>query len=104
KKISFTDLFGSMPQFDFEHTVPRSLSFDDSLENLTLCDVHFNRSVKKQQLPSQLAGKEDIIKRIKGYYGEKIDQCRAAIERNKPRGAYIEPSRKDAMIVNRHMA
>ena len=40
--------------FDTEHTVPRSISFDSSDKNLTLCDSYYNRHVKKNMIPSQL--------------------------------------------------
>ena len=41
-------------KFDTEHTVPRSISFDSSDKNLTLCDSYYNRHVKKNMIPSQL--------------------------------------------------
>lgn len=104
KHISFTELFGDNPQFDFEHTVPRSLSYDDSLENLTLCHCEFNRNVKKQQLPSQLAAFDEILRRFERYYEDKIDKCLAEIERNKLHGGYIDPESKDKKIVARHIA
>ena len=104
KKINFTPLFGNNPQFDFEHTIPRSLSYDDSLENLTLCDVDFNRNVKKQQIPHQLANYKEIAQRFERYYEEKIDDCLTRIEKSRTHGRYIDPSIKDAMIVKRHKA
>lgn len=36
---------------DLEHTVPRSLGGDNSMENLTLCDSDYNRKVKIGSLP-----------------------------------------------------
>lgn len=44
--------------FDMEHTIPRSKSFDNSDKNLTVCDAHYNRSIKKNQLPTQLPNYE----------------------------------------------
>lgn len=104
KTINITDLFGPNPTFDFEHTIPRSLSYDDSLENLTLCDSDFNRNVKKQHIPSELANFDKIAKRFNKFYENKIDECLSIIERNKTRGGYIAPSVKDAKIVRRHKA
>ncbi len=104
KKINFTALFGSTPQFDFEHTIPRSLSYDDSLENLTLCDVDFNRNIKKQQIPSQLSNYNEISQRFERYYVDKINDCLTRIEKTRTHGNYIDPSIKDAMIVKRHKA
>lgn len=44
--ICFDDLFGKVPHFDVEHIWPRSLSFDDSFRNKTLCrkDVNLKKS------------------------------------------------------------
>ena len=52
--------------FDAEHTVPRSISFDSSDKNLTLCDSYYNRHVKKNMIPSQLPNYEhDVV--IEGH-------------------------------------
>ena len=104
KKINVTDLFGPHPKFDFEHTIPRSLSYDDSLENLTLCESDYNRNVKKQHIPSELPGYDEIKTRFLGFYEEKIDNCLSRIEGNKIRGGYIDPALKDKKIINRHVA
>lgn len=47
--------------FDTEHTVPRSISFDSSDKNLTLCDSYYNRHVKKNMIPSQLPNYEHDV-------------------------------------------
>ena len=104
KEINFPALFGNNPQFDFEHTIPRSLSYDDSLENLTLCDVDFNRNVKKQQIPHQLANYKEIAQRFERYYGEEIDKCLKTIEKNRTKGHYLDQKKKDERIVERHKA
>ncbi len=104
KKINITDLFGPHPKFDFEHTIPRSVSYDDSLENLTLCYSEFNRNVKKHHIPSELANFDEIGRRFEGMYQEKINECLSAIERNKTRGGYIDPEIKNRKIVARHKA
>ena len=54
--------------YDFEHTVPRSISFDDSLANKTICESDFNRNIKQNQLAAQLSGEyngKDIAATIK---------------------------------------
>jgi CRISPR-associated endonuclease Csn1 len=51
KCIAFRDLFGDSPQFDIEHIIPRERSFDDSFNNLTLCEVHENRHIKGGRTP-----------------------------------------------------
>ncbi|WP_191013827.1 type II CRISPR RNA-guided endonuclease Cas9 [Treponema zioleckii] len=105
KKISICDLFGPHPKFDFEHTIPRSLSYDDSLENLTLCYSDFNRNVKKQHIPSELTEEfAEISRRFERMYEDKINECLAIIERSKIRGGYIDPEIKNKKIVERHKA
>ena len=39
---------------DIEHTIPRSLSFDSSDANLTVCDAYYNRHIKQNRIPTQL--------------------------------------------------
>lgn len=102
--INITDLFGSHPKFDFEHTIPRSLSYDDSLENLTLCDSDFNRNVKKQHIPSELANFEEISRRFQNFYSEKMTNCLDIISKNRTHGGYIDPEIKNRKIVARHKA
>lgn len=53
KLIKLTDLFDENIT-DFEHTIPRSQSFDNSLANLTVCYHDYNRTIKKNQIPTQL--------------------------------------------------
>lgn len=56
--IACTALFGPDPRFDFEHTLPASMSFDDELSNLTLADSHYNRNIKGNRLPAELPNYE----------------------------------------------
>jgi CRISPR-associated endonuclease Csn1 len=53
KVINVTDLFSG--NFDFEHTIPASMSFDNSLANKTVCDRRYNRDIKKKKIPTELA-------------------------------------------------
>ena len=53
KPISFSDLIvGS--KYDFEHTIPASISFDNELKNLTISDSGYNRLQKGKKFPTQL--------------------------------------------------
>ena len=101
KKIGITDLFGQNPKFDFEHTIPRSLSYDDSLENLTLCDSDFNRTVKKQHIPSELANFDEIARRFNKFYEEKINNL--LFEKNKKFFGTTK-EQKDKFLVRKHRA
>lgn len=53
KTINCEKLLGSNPQFDIEHTFPRSKSFDNSLANKTLADKPFNQ-IKGNRIPQDL--------------------------------------------------
>lgn len=53
KTINCEKLLGSNPQFDIEHTFPRSKSFDNSLANKTLADKAFNQ-IKANRIPQEL--------------------------------------------------
>ncbi|MBA4409214.1 MAG: HNH endonuclease domain-containing protein [Bacteroidota bacterium] len=102
KIINITDLF-SDGRVDFEHTIPRSISFDNSLANLTVCDAHFNRSVKKNQIPSQLSNYDDILLRIQPWK-EKVEKLKDNVDfwRAKAKKAQ-EKTIKDNAIRQRHL-
>ncbi|MDR1973316.1 MAG: hypothetical protein LBQ31_01425 [Bacteroidales bacterium] len=53
KLINISNLFDDNST-DFEHTIPRSQSFDNSLANQTICDAYYNRHIKKNRIPTQL--------------------------------------------------
>ena len=64
EQIGLADFIGPNPKYDIEHTVPRSVGGDSTLENMTLCSSRFNRDVKKAQLPSGLSNHDEIIARL----------------------------------------
>lgn len=69
KHISQTTLFGPNPEFQVEHILPYDRSLDDSYMNKTLCEVHENKDIKKNQTPyeaySHNAEKyEQILERV----------------------------------------
>lgn len=104
KPISFTDLFDDNI-IDFEHTIPRSMSFDNSLANLTVCYASYNRTVKRKKMPTQLPEEdyEAILKRLKGWES-KVDQIKKNIEywKQKSKSAMNKES-KDKAIRQRHL-
>lgn len=102
KMIPLSQLFDSNA-YDFEHTMPRSLSFDDSLANRTICDAEFNRKVKKNQLPSSLPMYEEILTRIQPWI-EKEAKTRKMIDfwRNEAKKAST-PERHDQCMRQRHL-
>lgn len=66
KVINIANLFDDN-KFQFEHTIPRSISFDDSLANQTICDTSYNTNVKGNKIPSQLAEYDQILLRIQPW-------------------------------------
>lgn len=102
KEIAISDFLGSNPKFDIEHTIPRSISFDNSQTNKTLCENYFNRSIKKNRIPSALSNHSEILERIENWklkYEELEKQIQSAVRQAK--GAADKDS-KDRAIQKRH--
>ena len=101
KKIGIADFLGANPKFDIEHTIPRSRGGDSTQENLTLCDSKFNRDIKRDKLPTELANYEEILARIEHWK----KQCYALkLKRDKIRThSGLEKSIKDSKIRRRHL-
>lgn len=89
--------------FDIEHTLPRSLSFDDSMCNKTLCEAQFNRNEKKNRLPSQLPNYEQILQNIQPWI-DRIELLRDRVNywRHKSRKAQAKDD-KDKAIRQQHL-
>ncbi|MBS1607574.1 MAG: hypothetical protein JSS98_11580 [Bacteroidetes bacterium] len=102
KVISISDLFNDNV-IDFEHTIPRSISFDNSLANQTVCYADYNRNIKKNKIPYQLPNYEEILERIKKWQ-EKIDRINQQIDfwKTKSKKA-ADKSWKDDAIRQRHL-
>lgn len=102
KTINITNLFDDNA-FDIEHTIPRSLSFDDSLANLTICDAHYNRTIKKNQIPTQLANYDNIKHRLQPWF-DKVEQLKDNVEFWKAQSKRAQDKdRKDYCIRQKHL-
>lgn len=102
KIINITHLFDDNA-FDIEHTIPRSQSFDDSLANLTICDAHFNRTIKKNQIPAQLSNYHEILNRIQPWF-DKVEQLKDNVEFWKAQSKRAQDKeRKDYCIRQRYL-
>lgn len=113
KIIKLTDLF-SENQSDFEHTIPRSISFDNSLANLTVCDFTYNRQIKKNRIPYNLENYEEdrtingqqytAIKPRLEKWELKVEELKDNIEfwRKKSKHAATK-EQKDKAIRQRHL-
>ena len=89
-------------EFEIEHTIPRSISFDDSLANKTICDTAFN-GYKNNRFPSELLEHEAILQNIKPWM-DKIKSLEKQIitQRNNSKTAVTKEA-KDRAITNRHV-
>ncbi|MBF2707734.1 type II CRISPR RNA-guided endonuclease Cas9 [Flavobacterium soyangense] len=65
--ISISQIIGSDPDYDIEHTIPRSRSQDNSQMNKTLCSKFYNREIKKKKMPIELSNHSDILDRVEPW-------------------------------------
>lgn len=102
KIIKLSDLFEDN-KIELEHTIPRSISFDNSLANLTVCHSYFNREVKKNKIPSQLNNYDDILERIQPWI-DKIENLKDNIEYWRGQSKFAQDkTQKDKCIRQRHL-
>lgn len=99
--IGITEFVGPNPSYDIEHTVPRSVGGDSTLENMTLCSSKFNRDVKKAKLPTQLSNHAAIIERLEEWR-KKIEKLRKDADRVKTHSG-MDKAVKDRLIQKRHL-
>ncbi|MFA9392043.1 MAG: type II CRISPR RNA-guided endonuclease Cas9 [Prolixibacteraceae bacterium] len=102
REISIQQFLGSNPMFDIEHTIPRSLSFDNSMVNKTLCESAFNRAVKRNKIPTELSNHDEVLARIE-HWKEKFEELDKQIQKavRRAKGA-ADKSQKDSAIQARH--
>lgn len=102
KIISISELFDEN-KTDFEHTIPRSQSFDNSFANLTICDAYYNRHIKKNRIPTELPNYEDIELRLQPWK-KKVEQLKNNVEfwRQKSKQAQTKDA-KDKAIRQKHL-
>ncbi len=101
RKIGICDFIGGTPKYDIEHTIPKSLSYDNSQENLTLCENKFNREVKKNRIPFELANHKDILLRLAKWEKEVEKYEPLYNSRKKARGIETK-EQKDKRIKDKH--
>ena len=103
KTISLTDLFSPNDVIDFEHTIPRSISFDNSMANLTVCYKTFNRQIKKNKLPAQLNNFNEIKDRIQPWI-KKVEKLKYLVNQSRIRIKQAsDKSVKDSIIQQMHL-
>lgn len=101
KQIGIADFIGVDPLFDIEHTVPRSVSRDNSQMNKTLACRTFNRQVKRNRIPAELDNFE-AVKQLIEPWKEKIAQLQSRIEKSKKRHSFSSKEEKDKYITERN--
>ncbi len=110
--INIHNLFSDVAT-DIEHTIPRSLSFDNSDANLTVCDAYYNRKIKQNRIPTELENYEkDAVIDGKTYtaikprlekWEEKVEHLENMVEYWRRRSLSVSTKEdKDFCIVNRH--
>ncbi|MGD8781324.1 MAG: HNH endonuclease domain-containing protein [Ignavibacteria bacterium] len=107
--INLSDLFDENV-IDFEHTIPRSISFDNSLANLTVCFADYNRNIKKNRIPTALENYESdsngytAIKPRLETWDKRIEEIKNNIEYWKKKSKKApDKDEKDKAIRQRHL-
>lgn len=101
KTIGISEFVGANPSYDIEHTIPRSVGGDSTLENMTLCSSKFNRDIKKAKLPTQLSNHDEIMERLEEWR-KRIEQLRKDMDRVKTYSS-MDKTVKDRLIQKRHL-
>ena len=100
--IGIAQIIGANPDYDIEHTIPRSISQDNSLMNKTLCSQNFNRDIKKRQMPIELNNYELLLPYI-SHWKETSDNLSREIEMiSRSIKAAATKEAKDKKIRRRH--
>lgn len=101
--ISICNIIGSDPDYDIEHTIPRSRSWDNSMMNKTLCSKTFNRNVKGSKIPFELEKDkwEEILSRI-AHWKEKYEKLDAEIKTIRP-SSITDIDKRNEKIVEKHL-
>lgn len=110
--IMCSDLFNG-EKYDFEHTIPASLSFDNELKNLTLADGLYNRQIKGNKIPTQLPNYDKdvtidgkvyspILPRLE-FMIKKVEELNNSFEEWKNKAKFASSKEiKDACIQRKH--
>lgn len=102
KCIRISQIIGSNPDFDIEHTIPRSISQDNSLMNKTLCSKHFNREIKRNKMPIELSNYEKLLPFIDHWRKQAEELSREIDIISKQIKAATTKEIKDKKIRRRH--
>ncbi len=98
EQIGLSQFLGDNPTYDLEHTIARSYSYDNSQENLTLCSAHYNRTEKKQFLPTELNNYSSILQRVDEAFMKPLSQIELIISKKKTGSINEDKEAKDKRI------
>ncbi|MEI2710737.1 MAG: type II CRISPR RNA-guided endonuclease Cas9 [Chitinophagaceae bacterium] len=110
KTINLCDILDGS-KYDFEHSIPASMSFDNELKNLTIADKTYNQQIKQKRLPSECPNYESdalgfgaILPRL-DFMKDKIEHYEMLYERYIyfAKNAQTKEA-KDRNIVDKHIA
>jgi CRISPR-associated endonuclease Csn1 len=101
KNILLPEIIGENSRYDIEHTIPRSVSWDNSMANKTLCSKQYNREIKRNQIPATLQNYDDILDRLGGWE-TKLTELDRQINELKTTGI-SDKTKKDSIIQKRHL-
>ncbi|WP_347838044.1 type II CRISPR RNA-guided endonuclease Cas9 [uncultured Draconibacterium sp.] len=101
--IGMADLLNGN-KYDFEHTVPLSKSFDNSLANKTIAESHFNRYKKGNKAPFELEAEDrKKVAQFIERWEIKVEELEKRIEKQKGKAKNIQDKeRKNQNIQERH--
>lgn len=103
KQIGISQIVGRNPEYDIEHTIPRSVGGDFTQMNLTLCNNRYNREVKQARIPSQMQNYTDILERVQPWK-EHIESLTKDIDKLRRQSrACSTKAQKDSCIQKRHI-
>lgn len=103
KLIKISDLFNPN-LIDVEHTIPRSISFDNSLANKTVCYADYNRNIKRNRIPAKLGDDYPAIKQRIEKWGQKVKDLEVRVEFWKGKSKHASTKDyKDTCIRQKHL-
>lgn len=108
KTIGLTSFLGENPSFEIEHTIPRSVSYDNTMGNLTLADKRANNQ-KNNRIPFEigeggngLSSHAEILTRI-AHWKKKYEELDSKIKQKlRATKAATTKEAKDKIIQQRH--
>lgn len=101
EQIGLAEFIGDSPKYDIEHTIPRSVGGDSTMENMTLCSSRFNREVKVAKLPTELHNHSEIMDRLADWK-KQIEKLRKDTDLVRTHSG-MPKDMKDRLIQKRHL-